>query len=56
MKDGIIRYPVTFVRKDRFEEIISKNYQINIQFNEEKGAHLAGGNPINMYGYFSSLK
>lgn len=56
MKDGIIQYPVTFARKDKFEEIISKNYQIQIQFNEDKRAYSFGKYSIDMYGYFGLLK
>lgn len=56
MLDGEAQYPVTFARKDRFEEILSKHYSVDILFNEDKGAYIAGGNLIDMYGYFGSLK
>lgn len=56
MRDRVIQYPVTFARKDKFEEILSQNYTIKILFNEDKGAYLAGNHSIDMYGYFGSLK
>jgi hypothetical protein len=56
MKDGVIKYPVTFARKDKFEEIILKNYQIQILLNEDKRAYSAGKHSIDLYGYFGSLK
>jgi len=56
MKDGIIQFPVTFVRKDKFEEIISKDYQVQIIFTEDKGAYAVGKYSIDMYGYFCSSK
>lgn len=56
MKDGVIKYPVTFARKDKFEEIISRNYQIKIMLNEDKRVYAAGKHSIDLYGYFGSLK
>lgn len=56
MKDSVTKYPVTFARKDKFEEIISKNYQIKIQLIEDKRAYSAGRHSIDMYGYFGVLK
>jgi len=56
MKDGLIQFPVTFARKDKFEEIISKDYQIQIRFTEDKGAYAVGKYSIDMYGYFCSSK
>lgn len=56
IKDAIIRYPVTFARKDKFEEIISTNYKIRVQFNEDRNAYSIGKYFIHMYGYFGTLK
>ena len=56
MTDGISRTPVTFIRKDKFEEILNKNYSIKIQFSEEKNAYIAGKKSIDMYGYFAEQK
>lgn len=56
MRDGVVQYPVTFARKDKFEEILSQNYSINILFNEDKGAYQAASYSIDMYGYFGSIK
>jgi putative methyltransferase (TIGR04325 family) len=56
MRDGIVQYPVTFARKDRFEEILGQNYSINIIFEENRGAYQAANHSIDMYGYFCVLK
>jgi putative methyltransferase (TIGR04325 family) len=56
MKDSVTKYPVTFARKDKFEEIISKNYLIQIQLMEDKKAYSAGRHSIDMYGYLGVLK
>lgn len=55
MNDKIIQYPVIFARKDKFEEILSRNYSIEILFNEDE-RYYAAGQPINMYGYFGVLR
>jgi len=52
--DRIAQYPVTFARKDKFEEIIRRKYSIDILFEEDKGAYHAGSQPIDMYGYFGT--
>jgi hypothetical protein len=56
MRDGVVQYPVTFARKDKFEEILSQNYSIDILFNEDKAAYQAASHSIDMYGYFGSIK
>lgn len=56
MRDGVVQYPVTFARKDKFEKILSQNYSIDILFDEDKGAYQAGSHSIDMYGYFGSIK
>jgi putative methyltransferase (TIGR04325 family) len=56
MRDGVAQYPNTFVRKDKFEEILSKNYSIKILFNEDKAAHQAGNHSIDMYRYFAEIR
>jgi len=56
MRDGVVQYPVTFARKDKFEEILSQSYSINILFNEDKGAYQAANHSIDMYGYFCSIR
>jgi putative methyltransferase (TIGR04325 family) len=56
MRDRIAQYPVTFARKDKFEEIISQRYSIDILFEEDKGSYQAANQPIDMYGYFGTLK
>ena len=56
MRDGVVQYPITFARKDKFEEILSQNYSINILFNEHKGAFQAANHSIDTYGYFVTLK
>jgi putative methyltransferase (TIGR04325 family) len=56
MRDGTAQYPVTFARKDNFEEILSQHYSVNILFNEDKGAYQAANHSIDMYGYFGELK
>ena len=55
LQDGAIEYPVTFSRKDKFEEILRRNYSIDTILNEEKGAGMAARNSVNMYGYFCSI-
>ena len=56
IRDAVVRFPASFVRKDKFEEILSKNYSIQIQFNEDKKTYLAGRTLIDVYGYFGRLK
>jgi putative methyltransferase (TIGR04325 family) len=56
MRDKEIKYPVTFSRKDKFEEILRKNYSIDIQFNEDKRSYQAANHAIDLYGYFCSKK
>lgn len=56
MQDGVVKYPVTFPIKSKFEEILSQNYSIDIIFNEDKDAYQAASNSIDMYGYFGSKK
>jgi putative methyltransferase (TIGR04325 family) len=56
MLDGVVQFPVTFTRKDRFEEILKRNYSIDILLNEDKGVYRAANNSIDMYGYFGSLR
>ena len=56
MRDRAVHYPVTFPRKDKFEDILSQSYSINILFNEDKGAYQAGNHTVDMYGYFATLK
>lgn len=56
MQDGVIEFPITFARKDKFEEILSQNYSIDILFNEDKGEFQAANHSIDLYGYFGSLK
>ena len=56
MQDSVVQYPVTFARKDKFEGIISQKYSIDILFNEDKGSYQAANHPIDMYGYFGTLK
>lgn len=55
-KDDVIRYPVSFVRKDIFERIMSKYYTILILFEEEKDAYFAGKYSIDTYGYFGKRR
>ena len=56
MQDGVAQHPVTFARKDKFEEILSRRYSIDILFNEDKGGYHAANQPVDMYGYFGTLK
>ena len=56
MRDGVVRYPVTFDRRDKFEKALRENYSIDILFEEDKGAYQAGSHSIDMYGYFGSIK
>jgi len=56
MRDGVVKYPVTFARKDKFEEILSKNYSIRILFHEDKAAYQAANHSIDMYGYFAEIR
>ena len=56
MQDRLIKFPITIARKKGVEEIISKNYLIQIQFNEDKNVYWAGNHPIDSYGYFGSLR
>jgi putative methyltransferase (TIGR04325 family) len=56
MRDSVVKFPVTFGQKSKFEEIINKNYLIQVQFHEEKNVYWAGEYPIDYYGYFGSLR
>jgi hypothetical protein len=41
---------VTFARKDKVEDIIKKSYSLDIRFDEDKQAYVAGNIGIDMYG------
>jgi putative methyltransferase (TIGR04325 family) len=54
MRDRIVKYPLTFARKEIFEEILCRNYAISVLLNEDKGAYQAASHSIDLYGYFGS--
>jgi hypothetical protein len=54
IRNGVVRYPATFARKDAFEKILARNYSIDIAFNEDKDAYRAAEHSIDMYGFFCS--
>lgn len=56
MPDGTVKYPVIFARKDKVEDIIGINYSLDIRFDEDRQAYLAGNTGIDMYGYFATLR
>lgn len=56
MKEGVSQYPVTYIRKDRLEDILTQRYSIDAIFNEDKAVRYVAGRAINMYGHFCSLK
>jgi putative methyltransferase (TIGR04325 family) len=56
MPDGPVKCPVTFARKDKVEDIIKKSYSLDIRFDEDKQAYVAGNIGIDMYGYFATLR
>jgi putative methyltransferase (TIGR04325 family) len=56
MPDGVVSFPVTFARKDLFEDIIAQRYQIDLVFHEDTRAYAAGPYRFDMYGYFGVLK
>jgi putative methyltransferase (TIGR04325 family) len=56
MKDGVARYPMTVLRKDRVEQILDDSYEIRMQLDEDQGAYWLTGKPIDMYGYFGELR
>lgn len=56
INDDILKVPLTMVRQDKVEEILSKNYRIHLQLNEEKIGYSIGSYSFDMYGYFGLLK
>ena len=56
MPDGVVSHPVTFARKDLFEDIIAERYHIDMAFHEDTHAYAAGPYRFDMYGYFGVLK
>jgi putative methyltransferase (TIGR04325 family) len=56
MPDGTVKSPITFVRKDKVEDIINENYSLDTRFDEDKQAYIAGNIGIDMYGYFATLR
>ena len=55
-KDGVTRYPITFIHKTELERVLSENYKLQIQFDEGQAIYYAGGHPLDMFGYFGSRK
>jgi putative methyltransferase (TIGR04325 family) len=56
MRDGVAKYPVTFARKDRVEEVLSRRYDLRARFEEDRGAYELAGESVGMYGYFCDLR
>jgi putative methyltransferase (TIGR04325 family) len=44
--DFVVKYPHTSIRKSRFEEIVSKYYDIVTQFDENSGAYKIGNHKV----------
>ena len=56
MQDRVVRYPVTFSRKEVMEGMLSKRYAIDVLFEEDKAAYRAAGEAIDTFGYFATRK
>ena len=56
MADGVARYPMIAVRKDRVEQILDERYEIRMQFSEDRGAYRLDGHSIDMYGFFGEVR
>ena len=52
-KKKYVRYPVTLMNKNRFEEILSKKYSIKAIFKEEDHAYCCKNKWAHMFGYFA---
>lgn len=51
-----VSYPVVFESKTKFESLLHNHYDVRFGLREEENAYFCGGIPINMYGYFGTLK
>jgi putative methyltransferase (TIGR04325 family) len=56
MPDGPVRYPVVFPSKETVEDILTHQYSLEICFEEETRAYVAGNMGIDMYGYFATRR
>lgn len=56
MPDGVVQYPATFADRMLLEDALSGRYSIDMRFAEERGAYMAGPQPISMYGYLASVR
>jgi putative methyltransferase (TIGR04325 family) len=54
--DGSAMYPVNVVRKDRFEAILAKSYDILLTFDEQQAVHTVNGRQVDQYGYFARAR
>jgi len=50
----LVRYPVTFASKHRFEQILQTHYIVRVQLNEERRVHWAG-EWIDYFGYLATV-
>jgi putative methyltransferase (TIGR04325 family) len=56
MPDGPVTYPLVFPSQEKVEEIIQRNYSLDIRFEEEQHAYSVGNMGIDMYGYFATRR
>lgn len=56
MPDFVVKYPHTSIRKVRFEDIISKHYNIVSKFEENSGAYQIGNHKIVGISYILSCR
>ncbi len=56
IQDTAIKYPATFVAKQRFEKVLATDYDIELVMDE--GVHPCGlrSNPVGSFGYFAKRK
>ena len=56
MPEGPVQYPLVIPSQEKVEEIIQRNYSLDIRFEEEKHAYSVGNMGIDMYGYFATRR
>jgi putative methyltransferase (TIGR04325 family) len=56
MKDGVVKYPIVLAQKERVEEILRRNYEIQMVWKEHEAAYRWNGHSIDLYGILAEKR
>ena len=54
--EGAAMCPLHIVRRDQFEEILGRTYQMELEFDEQEGTQVVAGHRIDQYGYLARAR